>query len=134
MADDKKSSDKLKFIGVAAFLAISVAVFIHRLPASRQVAVHEDKPRPVNPAAPRPAPAPAQAAVKSALLSPAPVVVSEPLDADWRGSCTNELGILCYGIFSRTQQRRCLRPFEDSLMKPCRHALNLSEDLSSEPD
>ena len=131
----KKKKDLLKKVGGGVFLCISIALFIIRMPKSRQVAAHADKPRTdAHADTPRAAPSASAAASSKApvaapmgpvvtLSSPAPEKPAAKVSSvDWADSCRNEIGILCHSVPER-RLRRCLGQYDDVLLKDCRDAL-----------
>ena len=139
-----KGSSPLKIAGGAILLVSSVSLMIHRMPHRGYVEIHEDKPRPTTAGAdamPAPAPVAVQPVAAAPLRSPsmpagrAPVIehasVAPPTETphvavvetvDLEYECRSEAAILCYKMPARGLPR-CLREYDDALMRPCRHAL-----------
>jgi len=135
----KTAQNPLYLIGAVLLFAGSFEFFLHRLPRRPYVEAHADKPRPKPAEAPPPAPTAAPvivAAPQPAKRAPRPEPAAAPFPSepaaavtaavavaiDWREACRTETGILCNHV-RRSRVRRCLRGYDDVLLRDCRVAL-----------
>lgn len=136
-AQAKKRKDMMKAVGGAALLAGSVGLMIYRLPKSRKVEVHADKPKPVAAAAPKPAapvPVVPMKVVVPTTIPARPEKAAKAFTVDWTDACRPEIGLLCHSV-PAPRLRRCLGAYDDVLLKDCREALaDLQSDKPARTD